>query len=67
MSGPGVNLLFLGNSSAVNFSLYLSPRDEETGKNTPPPQQCVNKCLTYLYLDTKITGEMHFFECFDSY
>ncbi|KAM4648918.1 tectonic-2 isoform 2-T2 [Amazona ochrocephala] len=31
MSGPRVNLLFLGNSSAVNFSIYLSPRDEETG------------------------------------
>ncbi|KAM8992974.1 tectonic-2 [Ara ararauna] len=31
MSGPRVNLLFLGNSSAVNFSIYLSPRDEKTG------------------------------------
>ncbi|NWS40182.1 TECT2 protein, partial [Probosciger aterrimus] len=31
MSGRRVNLLFLGNSSGVNFSMFLSPRDEETG------------------------------------
>ncbi|XP_067163498.1 tectonic-2 isoform X1 [Apteryx mantelli] len=32
MSGPRANVLFLGNSSEVNFSLMLSPIDEETGK-----------------------------------
>uniref|UniRef100_A0A8C3DHS3 Tectonic family member 2 n=1 Tax=Corvus moneduloides TaxID=1196302 RepID=A0A8C3DHS3_CORMO len=37
MSGPRVNSLFLGNSSGVNFSIILSPRDEETGKNISTP------------------------------
>ncbi|NXY25988.1 TECT2 protein, partial [Atrichornis clamosus] len=32
MSGPRVNSFFLGNSSGVNFSIILSPRDGETGK-----------------------------------
>ncbi|XP_071301079.1 tectonic-2 [Agelaius tricolor] len=32
MSGPRVNSFFLGNSSGVNFSIILSPRDAETGK-----------------------------------
>ncbi|NXJ81838.1 TECT2 protein, partial [Trogon melanurus] len=32
MSGPRVNSFFLGNSSGVNFSIILSPIDEETGK-----------------------------------
>ncbi|NWI25233.1 TECT2 protein, partial [Sula dactylatra] len=32
MSGPRVNSFFLGNSSGVNFSIILSPTDEETGK-----------------------------------
>ncbi|NXA03979.1 TECT2 protein, partial [Sapayoa aenigma] len=32
MSGPRVNSFFLGNPSGVNFSISLSPRDEETGK-----------------------------------
>ncbi|NXV80426.1 TECT2 protein, partial [Atlantisia rogersi] len=32
MSGPSVNSFFLGNSSGVNFSIILSPIDEETGK-----------------------------------
>ncbi|NXX86545.1 TECT2 protein, partial [Urocolius indicus] len=32
MSAPTVNSFFLGNSSGVNFSIILSPIDEETGK-----------------------------------
>ncbi|XP_074966849.1 V-type proton ATPase 116 kDa subunit a 2-like [Phalacrocorax aristotelis] len=32
MSGPRVNSFFLGNSSGVNFSIILSPIDEETGR-----------------------------------
>ncbi|XP_049660417.1 tectonic-2 isoform X3 [Accipiter gentilis] len=32
MSGSTVNSFFLGNSSGVNFSVILSPIDEETGK-----------------------------------
>ncbi|NXT73329.1 TECT2 protein, partial [Zapornia atra] len=32
MSGPSVNSFFLGNSSGVNFSIIISPIDEETGK-----------------------------------
>ncbi|NXL43582.1 TECT2 protein, partial [Podilymbus podiceps] len=32
MSGPRVNSFFLGNSSGVEFSIILSPNDEETGK-----------------------------------
>ncbi|KAM9281376.1 tectonic-2 [Morus bassanus] len=32
LSGPRVNSFFLGNSSGVNFSIILSPTDEETGK-----------------------------------
>ncbi|XP_010220467.1 PREDICTED: tectonic-2 [Tinamus guttatus] len=32
MSGPSVNALFLGNAAGVNFSLVLSPINEETGK-----------------------------------
>ncbi|NWI57954.1 TECT2 protein, partial [Calyptomena viridis] len=32
MSGPRVNSFFLGNPSRINFSIILSPRDEETGK-----------------------------------
>uniref|UniRef100_A0A8C3QV59 Tectonic family member 2 n=1 Tax=Cyanoderma ruficeps TaxID=181631 RepID=A0A8C3QV59_9PASS len=37
MSGPRVNSFFLGNSSGINFSIILSPRDAETGKNTSTP------------------------------
>ncbi|XP_009864048.1 PREDICTED: tectonic-2, partial [Apaloderma vittatum] len=32
MSAPRVNSFFLGNSSGVNFSIIVSPIDEETGK-----------------------------------
>uniref|UniRef100_U3K3W3 Tectonic family member 2 n=2 Tax=Ficedula albicollis TaxID=59894 RepID=U3K3W3_FICAL len=32
MSGSRVNSFFLGNSSGVNFSIILNPRDAETGK-----------------------------------
>ncbi|NXW65948.1 TECT2 protein, partial [Eurystomus gularis] len=32
MSGLRVNSFFIGNSSGVNFSIILSPTDEETGK-----------------------------------
>ncbi|XP_050174705.1 tectonic-2 [Myiozetetes cayanensis] len=32
MSGPRVSSFFLGNSSGVNFSVILSPGNEETGK-----------------------------------
>ncbi|NXY88578.1 TECT2 protein, partial [Alcedo cyanopectus] len=32
VSGPRVNSFFLGNSSGVNFSISLTPVDEETGK-----------------------------------
>ncbi|RMC05735.1 hypothetical protein DUI87_17278 [Hirundo rustica rustica] len=35
MSGPRVNSFFLGNSSGVNFSIILSPKDAETGKLQP--------------------------------
>ncbi|KFP69568.1 Tectonic-2, partial [Acanthisitta chloris] len=31
MSGPRVNSFYLGNSSGINFSLIISPSDEETG------------------------------------